>query len=200
VADVNYEALELHVVITKSGIEDRMPISSDLAPELRAWMTAYARALPYPLQGDHYLFPAQNPSRLMSTRENPLNRERGDLRPENRMTKPAVVVQRALRALGLDIAPGEGFHTLRRSAARAFFDSMAAKGHDEALRMTSAYLHHSSTQTTEVYLGLQHERLRRDEALRGQPFLSAMVTEENVVRLPLRAASDASASERSTIR
>ena len=60
---------------------------------------------------------------------------------------------------------------------------MAEKGHDEALRMTSSFLHHSSVQTTEVYLGLQHERIKRDVALRGQPFLTAMVDQTNVVRL-----------------
>jgi hypothetical protein len=40
--------------------------------------------------------------------------------------------------------------------------------------------------TTERYLGLSSERRRRDETMKGKPFLTAMVSQENVV--PLRRA------------
>jgi hypothetical protein len=99
------------------------------------------------------------PSRLRLGRPGEPAPRPGEPRPDVQLTHPARVVQRALKRLGVEIEAGEGFHTLRRSAARAFFDSMAAAGHDEALRMTSAFLHHSSTQVTEVYLGLRHERV-----------------------------------------
>src|SRR4051794_22386262 len=46
-SDVNFDAGELHVVISKSGIEDRMPISSDLEPELRRWLRHYTETLRY---------------------------------------------------------------------------------------------------------------------------------------------------------
>jgi hypothetical protein len=61
---------------------------------------------------------------------------------------------------------------------------VSSAGHDSALRMTSSLLHHSGTAVTERYLGLQHERLSRDEVLRGRKFLTAITSE---VR-PLRAA------------
>src|SRR5690606_30101648 len=84
------------------------------------------------------------------------------------------VVQGALGALGYPTR-GEGCHTVRRSVARAFFDSMATDtGYDAALRTVSAMLHHKSSATTEIYLGLTSERVRRDSLLRGRPFLSAL--------------------------
>ena len=112
----------------------------------------------------------------------------GPLKPYERLSKPATIIQKALRASGIELSPGEGLHTIRRSVARAFFEREAAKGNDIALRATSALLHHSSTQVTEIYLGLNHERVRRNTSLRGQTFLSGMVTAENVI--PLRSLSD----------
>jgi hypothetical protein len=41
-------------------------------------------------------------------------------------------------------------------------------------------LYHKSSATTEHYLGLSSERERRDKRLPGQPFLTAMVSSENV--------------------
>lgn len=184
VEDVNFEAQTLHVVISKSGIEDHMPMSSDLEVELRRWVTHYARQVPG-LSSQAFLFPARHAPRLrsMTTTERADVPQPGALRPDTSLSHPAVVVQKALRRINLQIEAGEGFHTLRRSAGRAFFDSMSEKGHDEALRMTAAFLHHASCQTTEVYLGLQHERIKRDVAIKGQPFLSGMVENHTVLRL-----------------
>lgn len=187
IRDVNLDAGTLHVTISKSGFEDHMPISADLDGELRRWLVEYQAALGRPVPLDAYLFPARRPPhglRLGQPGEAQRHPRGGELRPEVQLKHPARVVQRALTQLGLEIEAGEGFHTLRRSAARAFFDGMAAAGHDEALRMTSAFLHHSSTQVTEGYLGLAHERVKRDAALRGEAFLSAMVNQEKVT--PLR--------------
>lgn len=189
VSDVNLPGQTLHVVVSKSGFAEYMPISSDLDGELRLWLVAYAREVGSAMTGHAFLFPARHPPRLrsMTSAKYPTLPQPGALRPQDRLTKPAVVVQRALRRLDMDVEAGEGFHTLRRSAARAFFDRMASEGHDEALRMTSSFLHHSSSQVTETYLGLQHERIKRDLALRGQPFLSAMVDRGNVT--PIRRAA-----------
>lgn len=61
----------------------------------------------------------------------------------------------------------------------------ARRGYDAALRATSALLHHKDASTTENYLGLTREKKHRDDTLRGQPFLSALVEQgDNVVRLP----------------
>lgn len=193
VGDVNLQAGTLHVVISKSATEDMMPISADLDVELRRWLSLYEAFAPRPLRSDDRLFPARRPPsmrRLVHQGDPRDIAQPGQLRPDAQLLHPARVVQRALRGLGLTIEAGEGFHTLRRSAARAFFDSMSAAGHDEALRMTSAFLHHSSVQTTEVYLGLAHERVKRDAVLRGERFLSAMVNQENVTPMERTQAAD----------
>jgi integrase len=92
--------------------------------------------------------------------------------PSRPMHKPEKVVQAALARIGLP-TKGEGCHTLRRASARALFDQLTQdKGYDSALRVVSAFLHHKSSTTTELYLGLDAERERRDEWLRGRPFLS----------------------------
>lgn len=68
--------------------------------------------------------------------------------------------------------------------ARAVFDQLVkTTGYDGALRTTSAVLNHKNATTTEMYLGLSSERKRRDDLMRGKPFLSAMVDTSNVVTL-----------------
>ena len=58
VGHVDLETLTLRVDIKKSLIEDDMPIASDLATELRAWMASYALSIERPLITEDYLFPA----------------------------------------------------------------------------------------------------------------------------------------------
>ena len=107
----------------------------------------------------------------------------GELLPEKRMHNVARICQRTMVAAGHHIEKGEGGHTLRRSVARAYFDARVAASYHGALRETAALLHHASTTTTEIYLGLQSERLGRDKAMRGQRFLTSMVSSENVASM-----------------
>lgn len=173
IRDVDLANLSLKVTVTKSSLQDVMPITAELAAALREWLAHYA-GKHGPLAPDWYLLPARG-----TGRDRWIKGERhhihGDLRPDQPILKPAILIQRALRAAGHVIEPGEGIHTIRRSVARAFFDHNVQRGYDAALRATSALLHHSSTQVTEVYLGLRSEKLHRDEVLRGQTFLTAMI-------------------------
>lgn len=50
VGDVDFSSLSLSVKITKSHLEDVMPITADLEPELRRWLRAYAIDLGRPLR------------------------------------------------------------------------------------------------------------------------------------------------------
>ncbi len=101
------------------------------------------------------------------------------------MTHVERVVKAALQREGLP-ANGEGAHTLRRAAARAFFDEVTQdKVYDSALRVVSAWLHHKTSSTTESYLGLESERKRRDEWLRGREFLTSPESAE-VIQFPTR--------------
>lgn len=189
VGDVDLANGSLRVTIHKSSMQDDLPITAALDTALRRWMRAY-EADAGPLQGEWYLVPRRQPGHGGMKNEAGQwvggyeMRTVGALQPEQVMRNPAEVVQRALKAQGHAIARGEGVHTLRRSVARAFFDTLSdRKGYDTALRDCSALLHHAHSHTTEGYLGLSSERRARDRALRGQPFLEAMVSGENVTAM-----------------
>lgn len=194
IGDVDLDTGFITVRITKSALEDAMPITRELDAELRDWLTQYQGEVGRPLAADDHLFPARRPGHwrapgelVSSTKATRQMGRRlyvyGELRPERPINKPAGVVQRALARQGVAIGSGEGFHTLRRSTARAFYESRRADGHEYALRDTSALLHHSGSHITEQYLGLDPERRRRDTALRGRDFLSALISAENVIQL-----------------
>jgi integrase len=188
IRDTDLAGGSLRVSIHKSSAEDVMPITLELDRALRAWLIAYETECG-PLEADWHLFPSRGPGRNRYSRvggELHATHEHGRLTPSEPISKPAVIVQRALRASGTVIDRGEGLHTVRRSVARAFFDYNVERGYDAALRATSALLHHSSTQVTEQYLGLSSEKLHRDDVLRGRPFLTAMIDDSNLRTLTAR--------------
>ncbi|MCX6401813.1 MAG: site-specific integrase [Propionibacteriales bacterium] len=172
--------------ITKSAKQDKLPITVELDAALREWFKHYEEDAGE-LQADWHLFPQRQPGAGRYIRDAHTTTYAGhiygSLLPEKQMKNPAQIVQRCLTSQGHAIEPGEGVHTLRRSVARAYFDARVAAGYDGALRETSALLHHTNSQTTEIYLGLTTEKLGRDKALKGQTFLSAMVDADNVVSL-----------------
>lgn len=189
VGDVDLKEGWLLLTIQKTYEQDQQPITSDLDVELRQWLAAYGRTLGRPLTRDDYLFPASTGSRYtwVEDARGDKHRQRvpGRWRPDKHVMKTERIVQEALRRSGLP-TKHEGTHTVRRAVARAFFDSMSGDvGYDNALRTVSAMLHHKNSSTTEQYLQLTSERRRRDELLRGRPFLSALVTTDDRV-VPLR--------------
>lgn len=189
VRDVDLGTGSLHVTVTKSAIEDQMPISMELDVELRQWFKLYATDAG-PLQPDWHLFPQRKPGAGRYIKSESLGTTYvghvyGELLPEKSLRNPAEIVQRVLRAQGHTLTPGEGVHTIRRSVARAYFDARVNAGYDGALRETSALLHHSSSQVTEQYLSLSTEKLGRDRAMKGKPFLTSMIDPENVTPIRL---------------
>lgn len=186
VGQVDLSAGYIHVIISKTKVEDEQPISLDLDVELRAWLTQYAEDLGRPLHEEDHLFPARIGGLIAGYTE-----DRQPIRqpfrwvPERGLgASSSKVVKQALERAGLPTR-GEGTHTIRRAVARAYFDQVAQdKGDVAALRETAALLHHQSIATTERYLGTTPEKENRDRRLKGKPFLSAMVSQENVV--PLR--------------
>lgn len=192
VRDVDLQGGWLNVMISKTKREDVMPISTELDAALRQWFIDY-EADAGPLQGEWFLFPQREPGHGRFIQEKGKLggtyqfHQYGSLLPTKQMKNPADIVQRALGDAGIKFQKGEGCHTLRRSVARAFFDARVTEGYDGALRATSALLHHANSAITEHYLGLSTEKLGRDKALRGKPFLTAMIDLENVT--PIRATS-----------
>ena len=58
VGDVDLDTLTLRAWISKSKVEDDMPVTSDLTAELSSWLAYYARSIERPLLGNDHLFPA----------------------------------------------------------------------------------------------------------------------------------------------
>lgn len=189
VGQVDLAAGRLHVFNHKSLLEDSMPITRELAVELQNWFNRYA---PEPPHADWYLFPARDWDRWS---EGGAGSDYYGWAPDRPIHRPAAIVQRALRSAGIEQTKFEGLHTIRRSVGRAFFDHASDLGHDAALRATASLLHHKSVVTTELYLGISEDRLKRDKILAGQSFLGGMAARKAQLHLvdPDRAGgSDAS--------
>lgn len=179
VGDVDLETDSLKVRIHKSRLEDVMPLTSDLHAELVDWLDYYrayvVRHHNRVMRESDFLFPARQGPVYGYRKAADGSNERFHRPPKLDPSKPAgklhVVAKKALATVGLPTR-GEGIHTLRRSAARAVFDSMVNEnGYDGALRVTSTFLHHANGSTTEVYLGMDRERQVRDDHLRGRSLL-----------------------------
>jgi integrase len=188
VGDVDLANGWLRVLISKSHLKDSLPITADLDAELRRWFQSYAEAIGRPLISADHVFPARRTAgyRWRTEADGTRFRAPDTWRPYKPLTHAERVVQAALVRVGLPTT-GEGAHTLRRAAARAFFDALTQdKGYDSALRVLSAWLHHSNSTTTERYLGLSVERQRRDEWLRGKDFLRGAPAEASVIPFPAK--------------
>jgi integrase len=176
VGDVALDRGDLHVTIQKTGDVDRLPITADLDQELRRWLGWYAERLEYvgqALQDDFLLFPALG---HRNVRRNGVMQSWGDPQPSKVLTHPARVVQRALERIGVLTTTHEGFHTLRRSVGRTVFEQAVTEGHDGALRVTAGLLGHKNVATTEHYLGISHDRVKRDQLLKGRSLLGSPAT------------------------
>lgn len=174
VKDLSLSAGVLDVVIQKSYKVDVLPLSSELDREMRRWIVAYQEAVGGPLDPDWFLVPAMQQS---SARFGTF-----DLVPTRPISRSADLVRRVLERCGYTGAR-MGCHDLRRSAARALFDELAADGYDGALRLVSAMLHHAGTATTEKYLGLDLDRERRDQRIAGRAMFPSLTERDNVIPL-----------------
>lgn len=186
IKDVDLDAGYVMVRVFKTGLEDRMPISTELDAELRTWLRVYTEKVG-PLSPLHYLIPRRMPT--------PIAREGGrifrvsfDYFPDKPTGPCGDTVKRALERIGFPIVDAagetlrEGGHTLRRSGARALFDQACANGYDGALRLTQSMLHHKSVLQTERYIGITADRRTRDDIIRGHTMYRG-VSGDKVVRL-----------------
>jgi integrase len=163
--------------IRKTRKLDVKPITMELHWELVKWLNTYAEYMGLESREQlesHWL--------LVPSYRNAAPNEAAKhvhLRPTQLHTNPWRMVQRPLARMGYP-TKGEGFHTLRRSSARALFESLrsAGEGRDHALMIVKEFLNHSSTVQTELYLGLNQERVIRDTLLKDKPFLTALAETE----------------------
>lgn len=162
--------------IRKTRKMDVKPMPLELHFELSKWLNTYAELTglegPGELPSDWLLVPAYRNAA-------PKGRATILPNPTKIHSCPWRMVQRPLERMGYP-SKGEGFHTLRRSSARALFESLREKGdgRDHALMVVKEFLNHSTTAQTEHYLGLNQERVIRDALLKDKPFLSALAATE----------------------
>jgi len=182
IKDIDLELNVIDAVLHKTYDRDQMRIVPELRKELRTWFTYYATQSG-PLQGNWYLIPARGVSGFSG---NP--RTGGTRRPDRLIPTRAPMdmhdqVKAALASLGWE-AKGKhlGSHTLRRSAARALYEELVKEGVDDALRQVSAWLHHRSVTTTELYLGITGDRERRNRRYEDAPMYPSLQA-DNVVAL-----------------
>lgn len=164
IGDVQWETGGIVVVMQKTGLVDVLPVTLDLDDELRRyllWLTATTGSTLRDV--DRFLFPGF---------------QRGGFHHEHDPHRHVSYDWAAKRlgelyaACGVHVEAREMWHTIRRSVARIYFDAMRGEmSHDHALRQTAALLGHKHATQTETYLGLDAERVARDESLRGKRLL-----------------------------
>lgn len=176
--DVDLDSGEIALFISKSNLYDRMPISKELRREIARWLPLY-EAECGPVQPHWYLVPSVQGGKHLPTTGNPL-------RPTKRMVNPEDPVKHALTQIGVT-GYRTGCHVLRRSSSRAMFDELVLMGYDGALRIVSAWLHHSSVLMTEKYLSLDLDRANRDNVAKGELMFPSLEA-DNVV--PFRKEDD----------
>lgn len=190
IGDVSLDSGTIRVRISKTYTEDDMPICAELDAELRQWLSHYSASVSRPLRANDYLLPAR---KVVGHLYNGGDRGRFtghelEYVPERDMGRIGRIMPEILERAGVSMTDHlgkpkmEGAHTIRRSGARALFDRLAAEGYDRALRIVQSMLHHSSIQTTELYIGVTADQRGRDELIRGQ-FMYGAPDNENVIQL-----------------
>lgn len=172
--------IEIHRVKGKAW--DTMPISSELEGYLREHLEFLASiGISDP---EHYLIPSKfSPLNLKGGQG--FRKGSGGYNGAVPFCRPYDYVKAILNRAGYP-TEHEGEHTLRRSGARAYFDSMVTQGYDGALRRVQSMLGHKKATTTEIYLGLSLDRHRRNTDLRGRPMFPPV---QNAKVVPIRQGS-----------
>lgn len=171
ITDVDLDAGYLFARITKSRLEDRVPISAALDSELRRWFVEYQRQVGA-LKPEYMLFPRIALERTRTENGFGPSRKLGydTMKPLN---KTGRVITPILGNVGMlltdpDGEPTrEGAHTLRRSGARALYDALVGMGRPDALRIVQTLLHHRNVVETQHYIGLNPDRETRDTIMKG---------------------------------
>lgn len=175
IRNLDFDNGYVYIYRHKTKDEDTMPMPKELRLEMLRWLNIY-RDLMGELDPDWYLVPAKDP--LPMAWDHRLNRlaptgAPAPLRPTQAMTHPYRASKRALQAYGLS-GKGIGGHVLRRSGARVLFDRLRSEGYDGALKRVQAMLGHTSAQHTETYLGLDVEKVQRNEMFRDKEMFPGM--------------------------
>lgn len=177
IGDVDLESGYIAYTITKTRKSDSIPICEELDEELRRWLTMYAEQCGT-LDPNWYLIPAKTPPLPAGDRKiDPLSAK---LIPTRKMGRPYLVARAALTAIGYPVVDGEGkplnegMHTIRRSMARALHDQLREEGDPNPVETVRAMLNHSTEAQTRQYIGLETNRIHRDERVKGRPMFPGL--------------------------
>lgn len=175
IADVSLADETVQVIRWKTRQRDTLPLCRELQEELQTYLPWYSRVMDQALKPDWLLIPGNKPGAYTYERRlNPVTKRFDRVPVTSRWIQPLTpfptpqrVVQEGLKAIGWDVEPYEGMHTLRRSAARELFESLREEGFDSALLTVMSWLGHSEPDTTMKYLGLDRENDRRNRKYKG---------------------------------
>jgi integrase len=171
--DIDIERSELRIYRIKTKQNDRLPICLELQIELVRWLDYYSAEVG-DLDPRWFLVPSRGPAPMRGVHGKRTFEPSGKphpLKPTVRISQPQRIVKAAMDSIGVG-GKGDGCHVLRRSGARALYEELRAMGHDGAARRVQSMLGHASLVMTEKYLGLDHERMQRNQALAGQPMFA----------------------------
>lgn len=178
VGAVNLAAGTIHAYIHKTKKEREIDITAELDTELLRWFEHYAGVQGVSVLELPNTWTLVPPAHWYGNNPHkPALGGKTKYKTGMRYTHPETIVQDALKLLGHE-PKGEGFHTLRRSAARVAFDLAIADGIGDPIRIPMSMLDHVARGTTEIYLGVSHDKVLTTKMLRGKSFLGRAVEAE----------------------
>lgn len=171
VRDLDLQQGTIGVTVHKTYDYDVMPLGKELDKELRRWLLYYQSQCG-PLRPEWHLVPAKIQTGF----------HKHGLNPTAKISRPEDIVKITASRFGWEDTHWQGFHLLRASGARNWYDELVEQGEPDALKIVQAHLHHSSVTMTERYLGITGDRARRDKMLKGKAMFPSLEA-DNVIQL-----------------
>lgn len=185
-SDLQYDdsgrLVRIQITRTKQHWTTTVPVVLELADEIEAWVTIYARNIGRIPPPNAHLLPAKGTVTTRNEKGQWAATDTHDLQPFKQLppSNHIQIVASALKAIGF-YQPGEGTHTLRRSVAAALYEEEIDAGYSQALDLVRTYLGHTQTSTTENYIGTSYSEQRLDDRLEGRQMFQQSEASDNVV-------------------
>jgi integrase len=169
---------------TKTRQWDTLPVPLELQSEMHRYLDWY-RDEYGKVQKSWYLFPTSQweyQSGMQRDSNGRIMSGRRMFHPTQPM-KGTEFAPKAIRAAGYTHGHHVGFHTFRRSGARALYDELRDAGRDGSLRIVQTLLGHKSIEMTEVYIGVSADRELRNKLIAGRFMYGDSATKNEVRHL-----------------
>lgn len=158
---------------------DKLPMLEQFEDEYLRWRKHYLAACPEIAEDDY----AGNSFAIPTRTVNGHHRVTRYYPNQSPATIGHIVKNASARALGVrpSTLVGQAAHIARRSGARVLFDQLRDDNVPDPIRIVQAMLGHKHQQTTEIYIGLEADRERRNKLIAGGKYMKFADT--NVVQL-----------------